>query len=204
LIRNYILLRLAIVSALLSPATKAFADDISFDYLQATYTSGTVDLNSSHRDIEGNGIGFRLSLSFDPHYAITLEVLATTFDDFQGQQVDTIKISNLGITGHTEIAQATEVFGNASILIAKITAKDGITESTQNDIGYQLKTGLRHRLNNSFEVEAALSHLYVFDQPENTLHTEIRYYVRKLISIGLAYKTGDNKDALSLNGRMNF
>ncbi len=189
---------------LLIPATNTFSASISFDYAEATFASGTINRDETPGEIEGNGIGFALSLGFNPHYAIALSVLATTFGTFQYQPVDTIKTSRLGLTAHTEVAQATEVFGNASLLKAEITSTSAGVSASDSDIGYSLNVGIRHFLSQSFELELGISHFYAFDYPANTFNSEIRYYVRKRLSLGLAYKTGDNKDALLINARMSF
>lgn len=186
------------------PAANALSENISFDYVEGTFTSSTIDPGASPHELEGNGIGFALSLSFNPHYAITLAVLATTFNTFQNNPADTVKTTNLGITGHTEIAEATEIFGNASLLKTEITTTDGDTTSMDKEVGYNLKIGLRHFVHKSIELEFGASHLYALDYPANTLNAEVRLYMRKQLSLGLAYITGDNKDSLSLNGRLNF
>ena len=43
--------------AILLSASNAMSQDISFDYVQATYTFATMDLGASVDEIDGNGIG---------------------------------------------------------------------------------------------------------------------------------------------------
>ncbi|MFV9615680.1 MAG: hypothetical protein ACNYZG_06965, partial [Gammaproteobacteria bacterium] len=54
------LYRVFIVAVAQLSASNAMSQDISFDYVQATYTFTTVDLGASVDEIEGNGIGFSL------------------------------------------------------------------------------------------------------------------------------------------------
>jgi len=196
--------RYLFLTLLFLPAANAAPANFSFDYIQATFTSSTIALSASPEEIEGNGIGFNLSLSFNPHYAITLDVLSSSFDTFQGNPVDSIKKTNLGLTAHTQITDSTEVFGNVSFLKTEFTKTDGISSTGDTDVAYELKIGLRHFLSKSFEAEVGASHFYAFDYPATSFNAEIRYYAYKQISIGFAYKTGDNQDSLSLNGRMSF
>ena len=194
--------RVLLALAILLPAANAMSEDISFDYLQIAYISSTVDLGDSIDEVEvdGNGIGFTLSLSFEPAFAMRLAVASTTFDTFQGMGVDTSKTTTLGVTAHTSIASGTDIFGNLSIVKAEITKTDG----SDTDIGGVVDIGVRHRFTEVFEVGLGASKMYVFDSAVNTYEVNTRFYFHRAGSVGLGYTVSDDVRTLILNARVDI
>jgi hypothetical protein len=196
------------ILAMLMPASDALADmtpeEFSYTYLEASIAATTIDLGASPHDIEGSGIGFALSLGFDPHLAFTLDVLSTTFDVFQEIPVETIKKSRIGITAHNKLELATDVIGNASLLKADISTFDGIIRDSDSDIGYEISFGIRHYLKKQIELEAGASHMYIFAHPAFNINAAIRVHTSRGLSFALSFVTGSNKEALTLTGRIQF
>ena len=188
--------------AILLSTSNAMSQDISFDYVQATYTFATVDLGASTDEIEGNGIGLSLSLGFTPVFALTLAVLDTTFETYQGIDVDTAKATTLGVTAHTLTASGSELFANLSGLKAEVTANDDTGSTNDNDYGYAASIGVRHIVTDTFELEMGISNVYVFDNADTSFKVDARYYIRNKLSLGIGYITGDSVDSFSLNLRL--
>jgi len=199
---NNFLCRVYLVALTQLLSSNAMSQDISFDYVQATYTFATVDLGASMDKIDGNGIGFSLSLGFTPNFALTLAVLDTTFESFQGIDVDTAKATTLGVTAHTPTASGSELFANLSVLKAEITENNGVEITSDRDYGYVASIGLRHLVTDTFELELGISHAYVFDRTDNSFKIDARLYTRKRLSLGIGYITGDSVDSFSLNLRL--
>jgi len=190
--------------ALLMSASNTMSEDISFDYLQISYISGTVDLTSTTDYIDGSGIGLSLSLGFAPAFALTLAVESTTFDTFQYMDVDTSKLSTLGVTAHTSVAPGTAIFTNFSAVKAEVTVSDGKDKTVNTDMGAMIRIGLRHIVKDTFEVEAAASHLHVFDVSEGIYKLDARFFVRNRFYLGAGYTTGDGVNSLMLNVRVDI
>jgi len=188
--------------AILLSASNVMSQDISFDYVQATYTFATVDLGASTDEIEGNGIGLSLSLGFTPFFALTLAVLDTTFETYQGIDVDAAKATTLGVTAHTLNASGSELFANLSALKAEVTATDDTASTSDSDYGYAASIGVRHRVTDTFELEMGISNVYVFDNADTSFKVDARYYLRNKVSLGIGYITGDSVDSFSLNLRL--
>ena len=199
---NNFLCRVFIVVLALLPASNTMSQDISFDYVQVTYTFDTVDLGASADEIEGNGIGLSLSLSFTPALALTFAVLDITFETFQGLNVDTAKATTLGVTAHIPTASGSELFANLSALKADIAATDNTGSTSDSDFGYDANIGLRHLVNDKLELELGFSNVYVFDRGDNSFNADARLYIRKRLTLGIGYITGDSVDSLSLNLRL--
>ena len=199
---NNFLCRVFIVVLALLPASNTMSQDISFDYVQVTYTFDTVDLGASADEIEGNGIGLSLSLSFTPALALTFAVLDITFETFQGLNVDTAKATTLGVTAHIPTASGSELFANLSALKADIAATDNTGSTSDSDFGYDANIGLRHLVNDKLELELGFSNVYVFDRGDNSFNADARLYIRKRLTLGIGYITGDSVDSFSLNLRL--
>ena len=188
--------------AILLFASNAISQDISFDYVQFTYTFATVDLGASVDEMDGTGIGLSLSLSFNPALALTFAVLDTTFETFQGQNADTAKVTTLGVTAHMPTASGSELFANLSALKAGVTATDDTGSTSDSDYGYAASIGIRHLVTDTFELEFGISNVYVFDRADNSFKADARLYLRKRLTLGIGYITGGSVDSFSLNLRL--
>ena len=193
-----------IVMVMLTPVSDAWAEDVSFSYIEANIVTTTVDLGSSTEEIEGNGFGFSLSLDINPNLAFTLSVISTTFRTFQGIEVDTSKKSDLGITAHTTIAPATDVFANLSATKAEVTVPDGATSKTDDDYGTVFGIGVRHKGRNGIELELGGTNTEVFDTTTFSYNLTARLYFRKVFSAGFGYISSDNADSFLFNVRMDL
>jgi len=190
--------------AILFPASEAMAEDISYDYAQADYISDTFDLGGSLAAVQGNGIGFALSLSIAPAFAVKLAVASTTFKDFQGERVDSSKVTTLGVTGHMPVASATDVFTNISAIKAEIEANNAVDKTSDREYSVIVDLGLRHRLSDKLELEAAVSHVRVFGYTLNATTVGGRYYFRKRLSVGASYVASSVHDSLLISARMDI
>ena len=199
---NSTFLRILFALVMLMPFSNVMSEDISFDYVQFFYISSTVDPGASPEDIEGDGIGLTVSLSFEPAFAARLDIAATTFKNFQGVEVDTSKVTALGVTAHRAIADATEIFGNLSVVKAVITG--AVNTGSETDFGGLLAVGLRHKVVDSLELEVRARHVYVFDDAISTYTVDARLYVRKRVSLGAGYATSNDVDSLLLRIRMDI
>lgn len=202
LIFNKLLYRVFIVAVAQLCALNAVSQDISFDYVQATYTFTAVDLAASVDEIEGNGIGLSLSLGFAPNFALTFGVLDTTFQRYQEIDIDTVKTTTLGLTAHVATSPESELFTNLSALKADIAVTDDTALTSDNNLGYDASIGVRHLIADKLELELGLSHVYVFDKVDNSFKADARLYIRKRITLGIGYIAGDNVDSISLNLRL--
>ena len=197
--------RILLTALILMPASNAYSKEISFDYLQTVFTSGTIDPGASLNEIDGNGFGFSLSLSINTHLAFSLLVITTNFETFQGMNnLDTSTITGVGVTAHKTIAPATELFANLSAVMAEITASDATGSVSDDDLGAVFSIGLRHLITDKIELELTASDIYVFDNNAISYGMGARYYFRQALSVGFGYITSENTDSLLLNARLDI
>ena len=77
------------------------------------------------------------------------------------------------------------------------------TKISVDDTGILATAGLRHNLNTQIELASSIYHITTFDG-DTGIQGEARYNIDNKMSAGLAYKSGDYLDGLSLNFRMGF
>lgn len=192
------------VLIMLTTMGNAWSEDVNYNYLEANIVTTTVDLGGSTEDIEGNGFGFSLSLAINPHLAFSLSVISTTFRTFQGIEVDASKRTDFGITAHTTLFPATDVFANLLATKAEVTVPDGSTSEDGSDYGTVFGVGLRHRGRNGLELELSGSNTEVFGTTTFSYNMSARLYFRKVFSAGVGYISSDNADSFLINARMDI
>lgn len=190
-----------IVISVMAMSTNAMSKDISYDYVQGTYTSSTD--SSLGVDIDADGFAVGGSLSVSPNIAITALLGSTSFDRVAGIDIDANEF-NFGITAHTSVAPNTDVFGNFSIVNGEVEASDGFITVSDDDTGNAITVGLRHMASDAVEFSAEFSRVDLFDDTENTVGVEARFYANEKFSFGIGYNTGNDFDALQLSARIDI
>lgn len=189
--------------AVLSTSTVSISKDISYDFIQGTYSSSSVDTGTSVGDIDADGFAVAGSFSVAPAIALSVGFGATSFDRIQGVDIDTTELT-FGVTAHTSVAPNTDVFGNFSILKANVELSDGFNTVDDDDTGNVISIGLRHMATETVELAVGFSRVDVFDDTANTFGLGARFYASDKFSLGIAYSTGDDVDTLSLNARIDI
>lgn len=178
--------------------------DISFDYVQATFALTTVDPGDSVTEADGTGFGFSLSLGINKYSAFILSVISTTFDTFQGIEVESSKLTTYGFTAHTLIAPSTEVYANLSLAIANATVPESSSATGGEDYGGVFGVGLRYLVTDKIELELGGSNIEVFDTSVFSYNLETRIYFRKVYSLGVGYVSSENADSFQFHIRMDI
>ena len=194
--------RSLLMAVILPLSSNVISREISYDFIQGTYSSVT-DSSLPNGDIDGGGLGFSGSLGITQNLALIAGFNATSFDSYQGIDIDTSEFI-LGITLHAPIAVGTDVVANFAALKAKVEATGGAQPFDDNDTGIVARIGLRHLVTNSIEVDVGFSYTDVFDDSFNTFGLGARYYANEKVSFGIGYATGDDVDALLLNVRLDI
>lgn len=184
---------------ILALSSNAFSKEISYDYIQGTYSSITD--SSLGVDVDGNGFAVSGSFSVSPNIAITALYETVSLDRIFGIDVDATEL-DFGITAHTSIAPSTDIFGNFSIVNGEVEASDGFTTISDDDTGNSITIGLRYMATDKTEINVVFSRVDIFDDTYNTFGFGARFYANEKFSIGIGYGTGDDVDTLLLSARI--
>lgn len=190
-----------LVVAILAASSNVMSKDISYDYVQGSYASVTD--SSLREDIDGDSLGVSGSFSVAPAIALTAGFSATSYDTIRGVDIDTSSLG-FGVTAHASISPEADVYGNFSVLRANAEMTDGFDTIDDDDTGNQIKVGLRFSASDVVELEVGGSRTDVFDDTSNMFGFGARFYANEKFSLGIAYTTGDDVDALHFNARFDI
>ena len=185
--------RSLLMAVILVASSNAISREISYDYIQGTYSSVTD--SSFPNDIDGDRFGVSGSMGVTQSLALTAGFNATSFD----HDIDTSQFV-LGVTLHAPIEVGTDVVGNLSALKAEIEG----TNFDDSDTGVIVGIGLRHLVANSVELDAGISFTDIFDDDFTTFGFGARFYANDEISFGIGYAAEDDVDTILLNARLDF
>jgi hypothetical protein len=189
--------------AILTASTVSISQEISYDYIQATYASVTIDTETTAGDLDGNGVGFSGLFSVAPSVAINVGYGTTNYDELLGIDIDTTSLT-FGLTAHTSISSGTDVLGSFTVIKGNMEASNGINNIDDDDTGNIISVGLRHLVTDTFELEVEFSRTDIFDDTSNEFFIGGRLYASDKFSLAAGYAKGDDVDALLLNTRVDF
>ncbi len=190
-----------VAASILVFSSNASSKEISYDYVQGTYSSITE--SSLGIDVDGNGFAAAGSFSISPNIAISASYGVISFDRVLGIDVDASEL-DFGITAHASIAPHTDVFGNFSVINAEVEVSDGFTTISDDDTGNSISVGIRYMATDSTEINLGFSRADVFDDTANTFGIGVILYANEKFSIGIGYSTGDDIDTLLLSARIDI
>lgn len=197
-VNNYLLTIMILVA---SPY--AVAREISYDYIQGTYISTSIDLGGSFGDLDGTGFGMSGSISISPSVAFIVGFSATEFDEFFGIVFDTTELT-LGISSHKSIAPKTDISLTLAMFVADVEINDGFNTFSDDDTGNVIGFGFRHFAANDVELSMSFSRTDVFDDTSNTFGISARFLSNEGLSFGVGYAAGDDVDTLLFNMRIDI
>ncbi len=192
-----------VLVAILVASSDVISKEISYNYIQGTYISTSVDSDAAGGDIDGNGFGLSGSFSVAPELAITASYGGRSFDTFQGVDVDSTSLT-LGVTFYSSGESGTSAFANISALRGEVESTNGFTTIDDNDTGFIMSFGLRHMATDALELELNYFHTDIFDDTDNTVGLGARFYATEKFSLGIGYETSNDIDTLLLNARFNI
>ncbi|MCP4878084.1 MAG: outer membrane beta-barrel protein [Gammaproteobacteria bacterium] len=181
------------MAVILVASSTAIARDISYDYVQGTYSS--VSNSTFPNDVDGDRIGVSGSLAVTKSMAITVGLNSTDYD----RDIDTSQFA-LGVTLHAPIAVGTDVVFGLSALKEEIEIKS----ADDSDTGAAVSLGMRHLITDTIEFDAGISYTEIFDDDFTEYGFGARFYANDQISIGVGYAVEDDVDTLLLNARFDL
>ena len=193
--------RSIIAIAILTTSSGVISKEISYTFIEGTYASITD--SSVGTDIDANGFGVAGSFNVAPFIALTAGYSATSYDTFQGIDVDFTELT-FGITAHASIAPGADIVGSFSVLKINSEVSDGFTTVDDDETGNIIGVGFRFMPSEVVELDIGLSRVDAYDDKENTFGVGARFYANEKFSLGIGYRSGDDVDALLFNARIDI
>ncbi len=187
-----------LATAVLALPGFAAADDLSYNYLDLSYSESEIDVGDI--DVDGDGLTLAGSLAVAPNWHVFADFAATDFDF--GIDATTLRAGggyNYGISDSADVIA--RVFAIRTELEV-----DGGGDS--DDTGIGIGVGLRALVMPSLELEGAIDYVEVEfagdDSGEALFTGGARYFVTPQIALGGTVSVGDDIMTFGINGRFNF
>ena len=185
-----------VAAALLATTTPSYAYDFSYNYVQGSYASSTDD--SLGVDIDSTTIGLSGSFEVSENVAITAGYAGTDYDDIDADATQLL----IGATLHTSVGQMTDVLLDLALIKVDVDLPPPFAD--EDDSGFGVGVGVRHAVNDKVELDAAFTHIDIFDETTNQIGFGARFYFTSSASFGLSYATGDDVDTFAGDIRVQF
>ncbi len=186
-------------SALALLGSNTYANNFNYNYAQIDYSF----INDS--DIDQ---GIRVSGSYDVTYNINVlgsYFVSTSSDSSVADDVD-VNLYTLGVGYHYDFANGTDLLGEIGLFNSHTDVKKGGIKINDDNSGYTLSLGVRHRLQDKVELLGRFDHRNSSDLTDNVFTIGSRYYFKPNLSAGLDFNTGadDGSEAISASLRWQF
>jgi hypothetical protein len=173
-------------------STGVYAKKISYDYVGAGYVSLTT--SSLGFDLDGSAFEAAGSYSLTPNIAVSANYINESYNRYLGYKL-TGNAFSIGVTGHTSIAPAMDIYGNFSVISgdAKVDF-NGTTVASNSDTGNVITVGLRAMASEQIELELSGNRTDLFGDTTNSFTVNAGYYVNDKVMIGVGYTSSSDVD----------
>ncbi|NQD37130.1 outer membrane beta-barrel protein [Permianibacter sp. IMCC34836] len=197
------LLSLAVFAA--AGVGAAQASDLSYNYVQGSYTETEIDAEGASIDIDGFNLGGSFELG--DMFFVTLEAgKASGNDNFLGADVDVDTDSRtIGFGFHTAINDKVDFVASLAKSTVDVTVDvDGFNEFDGDADANLLSVGVRGLASESVELFANAIYVDGDDDSETDLNFGGMYHVSSNFGLGLSFTSADDADATSVFARFTF
>lgn len=196
------LLAVAIVAAGLGTA---HADDLSYSYIQGSYSQTEFDADDFSLDL--NGFDLTGSFAVSDHFFVQLNAGRATGDErIEGVKVDTeLDGKTLMLGFHTALSDNLDFVASIgkTWLDAKIDV-DGFGEFEGDDDANLVSVGLRGMATDSLELFANAVYVDGDGDSDTNLNVGGMYKLSSNFGIGLSHTAGDDADTTGVFARLSF
>ncbi len=167
-------------------ALPAAAEGLNYNFIDGRYLDGEV----GNTDVDGFGIGGQALIN--PNFYVLAGYSAIEADNGPGE----LDIIRAGLGYRHALAPATDLNGEVLFVNADVDVDD--------DSGFELGLGLRHRFTEVFEGKAGVRHIDVFNDDDTYFEVGGLAHLTPQFAVGIDYSSGDLFDGFSVGGRFNF
>lgn len=190
----------AVALALASPSV--LAQDLSYNYVQASYLS--VDLDDTEVDADGFGLG------------VSAKVADQVFVFAGYGTVESDRFTTILGSGTVEVDTVTAGLGfinplqpdtDLNLGLAFVRAKGSGTgdfSGSESENGYSLGAQLRHLFSANFEGRAGIDYTDIGDEDDTSFEIGGVVFLSPQFGIDLSYSVGSDADAWAAGLRLNF
>lgn len=187
--------RLGLMLATLLAATTAFAQQPSYNYINAAWM--TVDLDAGVTDVDGNELSIGGAFEINDNWHIVADYASTDLDF--GFDIDLLEI---GAGYHYDVSSNASFFAELLYLQTDASA-NGFGSLDESGIGGRI--GLRSNVTDRVELAGSISYLDLGNGLDGTRFDGAAWYsISREFSVGLVTTLEDDLTAFGIGGRVYF
>ena len=195
--RGLLIIGITLFTCLSGELTQAapFKSNFNYNYVAVAYADVTVDPDESPEELTGSASGFAASFDLMPNLATAI-ALSQGKVDTTISNIDVLlnsEVKALGFTYHDNFLANTEYQLGLAFLWTTAELKLNshlLTEDADN--GHALVAGIRHRLNDFFEIGITLNRSFFNDEANDDTHYLLRANLSPELSAGINYTSDED------------
>jgi opacity protein-like surface antigen len=186
-------------------------NDISYNYIQAAYGKGEVDVEGYDFDFDVAGLSGSFAIT-DSLFLRAAYGRAESEMKFLGAKIE-LDNYEIGLGYRYGLAARTDLVLGASWIRSEagvdydeavLFATNDFANISASESGYSLDAGFRHLLTSQFEVGASIIYSDIADDDGVELSFGALYHFANTFSVGAGYTAGEDSSVWSIGARLNF
>ncbi len=192
--------KIILTSALIALTSTIKAETFSYTFISAGYTIFNEEIDGINEDLEGDGVGFDLSLNIAKNFAITAGYATGSADvSVSGSTINAdIDGGSVGAFFHTPVSESTDFIFGADFIRSNVDIDiDGAPFLSDTENGNSIYAGVRGMIAYNVELNAFIDRVKFDDSSSTDINLGASYYINKLFTLDAGYSF--NKDGTSLS-----
>lgn len=189
---------------LLAAPLAAFADGLSYNYLEGGYSKAT-QRDGDENDRDADGYYGKASGKIAEQVYLYGDYRHYSTDKVAGSYAETDQ-ANIGIGVRFPVAERLDLTVGGGASFAQISPKGPSSSlfSDEDDTGYFVEGGARALLTPALEVNGGMRYTKVFDESETTGLVGAVFNFTPSFGVSGGYEFGDSTNAYLVGARLNF
>lgn len=179
----------------------AVCEEISYNYIQGSYMS--ISVNPDEEDFNGDGFGLSGSFGISNNLALTVGYSEINFDRIFGVDFDRTELA-LGFIAHMKASSEADLFVGLEGFSRVAKASNGFTTFKQDDFGNKISAGIRNKILKNLELNISVVRSDVFDHSIVSFVLGAQLYANKKYSLGAYLSSSDEEEIVSFNFRVDL
>lgn len=191
-------IQLSLLAAATISSTQAFADSPKWNLVELDYINADID----EAPYDPSGFGIMGTKLISGNVFVTGSYSSLN-DDLFGADVD-LNTLNLGVGSKHSITESTDWYGVLSYVDLEAEASFAGNNSSNDEDGFGISTGVRSMLTEQFELAGEISYVDIGDDNETTVSVKGYYYVTEQVALSMGYNLSSDANTYEIGARYAF
>lgn len=194
-------------SVLTSITNPILAETFSYTAVSVSYDLVTEEIDGISEDLEGDGIGFDLSIAITPNIAFGAGYGTGSVDVTSGGTTveSDIDAWGIGILYHTPINNTADFVVGINLIQSSFDIKqNGVLVLSDDANGNSIYLGIRAMASNNLELNAFIDRTDIESSTSTDIEFGAAFYIDKTVSLNIDYSFDSDGNSLSFGATKYF